>query len=73
MMDNHYNTKRTVETTLFGGRYGTRSRNSIGLRAHSLHGAEPNQSSEQSKIEIVCASDPVELLTLFFFKISFLL
>lgn len=71
MMDNHYNTKRTVETTLFGGRHGTRSRNSIGLRAHSLHGAEPNQSLEQSKNRDFCASDPVELLTLFFSKSHF--
>ena len=43
-------TKRTVETILFGGRDGTRSRNSIGLRAHSLHGAELNQPLEQSRL-----------------------
>nr|DAT24260.1 MAG TPA: hypothetical protein [Caudoviricetes sp.] len=42
MMDLYYNTKRTVETIL--------PRNSIGLRAHSLHGAELNQSLEQSRL-----------------------
>ena len=30
--------------------YCNHSRNSIGLRAHSLHGAELNQSLEQSRL-----------------------
>ena len=51
MMDFYYNTKRALsQIALFGERDGTHSRNSIGLRAHSLHGAELNQSLEQSRL-----------------------
>lgn len=74
MMDLYYNTKRALsQIALFGGRYGTRSRNSIGLRAHSLHGAELNQSLEQSKNRDCLRTGPRRVPDAFLFEISFLL
>ena len=51
MMDNHIITQKGLsKQSFFGGRDGTRSINSIGLRAHSLHGTELNQSLVQSRL-----------------------
>lgn len=47
--------------------------NSIGLRAHSLHGAELNQSLEQSKNRDCLRIRPRRVTDTFLFKISFLL
>ena len=54
-------------------RYCNHSRNSIGLRAHSLHGAELNQSLEQSKNRDCLRIRPRRVTDTFLFKISFLL
>ena len=71
MMDIHYNIKGLSKQSFSVSRYCNHSRNSIELRAHSLHGAELNQSLEQSKNRDCLRTGPRRVTDAFLFEISF--